>query len=132
MKFRSLQFTVLFGALALSACVTPSPEEMRAVAQTLPGNHRAQIKAKLRTVLLDPYSIGDAEISEPTAIYAGMGNHLPGVCIRFNAKNQYGAYDGLKTYAVSFKNGQAFHALPPMYRDCTKVTWRPFPEIMGR
>lgn len=125
--------TVLGTVLLLTGCMTATPEEQTKAVRNLPADYRAQIKAKIKTVLYDPYSIRDAEISGPTAIFSGLiegnGGQLPGVCIRFNAKNAYGAYVGIRTYAVSFKDGKAYHAQPPFYNNCNGVSWHPFPDL---
>ncbi len=112
---RSLSLTI--GALLAAASAAQA-------ADSLPKDYKQQVNQLLRETLVDPYSILDAEMTAPTTVRL-FGSH-PGVCIRFNPKNNYGAYAGLRTYAVSFADGKLQHARPPSGGDCQKVVWRSF------
>lgn len=75
----------------------------------------------------------DAEISEPTTSFVGLvnGGTLPGVCVRMSAKNSFGAYIGIQTISVPFRNGVAAGTTQPIFGTCANVQWKPFPEMNG-
>ncbi len=117
---------------ALGGCQTTKGPDGQALAAQIPSNYRAQIAAHLKKTLKDPYSVRDAEISEPTTIFVGLvnGGSAPGACIRLNSKNSFGAYTGLQTFTVVMKNGEITGVREPVFDTCRSVTWSPFPEIM--
>lgn len=121
-------------AVLLTSCETTAPTvENKAKIAQIPSNYRAQTVTYLRRTLKDPYSVRDAEITDPTVIFVGLvnGTSAPGVCVRMNAKNSFGAYIGLQTMAVAFKNGSVMGAGEPVFDTCSKATWRPFTEMNG-
>jgi hypothetical protein len=106
----------------------PSEGAQVKVPQTIPANYKAQIKERLKTTLVDPYSLRDLEITDPQAIPL-FGGPAPGVCLRFNPKNNYGAYSGLQTYIVYFRSGKMGVIDHPKTTVCG--AWRPAPELAG-
>lgn len=91
----------------------------------LPTDYRQQIVKQVRTTFFDPYSIRDAEISEPFP-----NKSVIAVCIKMNAKNRMGGYIGIKPTAYYFKNGGfAFSETDFAPVVCDKAKYGPFPEI---
>lgn len=92
--------------------------------QALPKDYKAQITEKIREDFVDPYSILDSAISDPTVVWLAR---RPGVCVRFNPKNSHGAYSGLLTMTVGFKDGKVVDAYRAIGSECQNVHWHPFP-----
>lgn len=113
-------------ALLAASLATPS-----FAADQLPPSYRSLIVAKMKTFLKDPYSVRDAEITGPMQTDYGFGGHRPGVCFRLNAKNQYGAYNGVTTYVAGFK-GRDVTVGERITTDCDSHGWAPFPELNGK
>ncbi|MBM7048371.1 hypothetical protein [Rhizobium lusitanum] len=125
------QIAVVISLAALAGCTTSSASQNTGKsAQSLPANYRAQIIERLRTKLNDPFSIKEAEIIAPTPISAGF-EKLPGACVRFFAKNQYGAYMGQDIYRTAFKNGVMVPSGTVVQGMC-EGTWQPFSELNGK
>ncbi|AYG59687.1 hypothetical protein CCGE525_13410 [Rhizobium jaguaris] len=120
----------LFAALLLSGCTTYTPAEQEKAVQSMPRDYRAQIVDHVHGALNDPFSVKEAEITGTIPVFAPIGKRLPGVCIRFFAKNQYGAYMGRVTYAVSFEGGKLYQ-VNPYGAECAGP-WQPFPELDGK
>lgn len=114
-------------ALAVAGCQTTGQGAQDLAAQ-IPTNYRAQIAAYLKQTLKDPYSVWDAEISEPTTLFGG---DVPGVCVRMNAKNSFGGYVGIQTTSISFRDGVVRGTTEPVSEACSNVHWSPFPEMSG-
>ncbi len=129
---RTIAFALL-ATVALSGCQTRSQESDQALASQVPENYRSQVAAYFRKTLKDPYSVRDAEISSPTSVFVGLinGGSLPGVCVKMNGKNSFGAYIGIKTVAVSFQNGAVSGVGEPVFDTCRDVSYRLFPELMA-
>jgi hypothetical protein len=121
-------------SLMLSGCetTTNTPENTVMVTQ-IPKDYRAQAVAYFKRTLKDPYSVRDAQITEPAVIFVGLvnGGKAPGVCVQMNAKNSFGAYTGMETFAVAFRNGQLLGVGAPVFDTCTNARWLPFPELNG-
>ena len=124
------RFLVAFLCMStLSACVSePTAQQVAQFPQQVPADYRAQVVAVMKSYLVDPYSVRDAEITGPMAVAGSPPT--PGVCARFNPKNNYGAYAGLKTFVISFKNGKALQPSEAVVTKCDTGGWRPFPEMM--
>lgn len=90
----------------------------------VPDSYRDIVSSMLRSSLKDPYSVRDAQISAPSPLVGGA----QGVCVRFNAKNSYGAYTGIDTKAFVFRGGKAIEV---MTFSCAGLSYSPFPEMEG-
>jgi len=103
MSFRKIMSAALAAAL-LTACAgsppppaSPQPEpELAAVEK--------RVKRYLDESLKDPYSVRDLEISPVMrgSVWTGLVNYGEAAswssCVRYNAKNSYGAYVGRRSY----------------------------------
>jgi len=123
-------FVLMAVAACLCGCATNA--EPSASEAPPPSNYRELIVASLRTFLKDPYSVRDAEIAEPRTMFVGLlnGGMAQAVCVRLNAKNSYGAYAGLQTYAFVFKDGRAV-VVGHLTYGCREQSYSAFPEIQA-
>jgi hypothetical protein len=131
-KCRALRSACLALPLAALACacshdpgsvVTTDPN-------TPPVNYKTEIIAYLRTYLNDPAGVRGAYIAEPEL------RNVPGsmaqrymVCLRFNAKDSTGKYEGSRDRMVAFLSGRLDTLVPARKDQCEKVNWQPFPEL---
>lgn len=98
-----------------------------------PANYRADTIAFLKTWLNDTSGVRDASISEPVLKSAGRVERYV-VCVRFNAKNSTGKYEGSKERLVVFLAGKLDTMVDARRDDCTGAKYQPFPELerLGR
>ncbi len=125
-----VSFAIPLGFLA--GCQTTPPNVKADISKGVPGDYREQVALYFRKSLKDPYSVRDAEISGPTTAFAGIlyGGTVPAVCVRLNAKNAYGAYMGITTYAIGFKDGKVSGAVQVVFDTCRKEQYEPYHELM--
>jgi hypothetical protein len=102
-------------------------------ANIFPANYRADTIAFLRTWINDTSGIRDAAISEPTLKSAGRVDRYI-LCVRFNAKNSAGKYEGAKDRMVVFLAGRLDTVVNARGDECAGVKYQPFPELerLGR
>lgn len=128
-----MRYGVVLLAFALAGCQT-TPADEALVKQSVPKDYRAQVLQALRDNLRDPYSVRDAEITGPVALYVGLGAGVngssrgPGVCLRYNAKNGYGGYVGRQLNAAWF-SASGVVLMTPMFNSCRGATWTTFNEL---
>ncbi len=91
----------------LAACATAPG--VRDDPGPFPDNYEQIVQNKLNETLKDPYSVRDLSIPRPmvTTVWTGLVNggnlHAWGTCVRYNAKNSFGAYVGLRAYMFYIK-----------------------------
>lgn len=134
---------VLF-ALPLAALASGCAGEMPAVVSepnVLPTNYKSEILAYLRTYLNDPAGVREAYISEPelraiaaTTPFSATERPVPAhqrymVCLRFNAKDSTGKYEGSRDRLVAFLGGRLDTLVPARKEQCANANWQPFPEL---
>ena len=102
-------------------------------ANIFPANYRADTIAFLKTWLNDASGIRDAAISEPALKSAGRIDRYV-LCVRFNAKNSTGKYEGTKDRMVVFLAGRLDTVVNARGDECAGVKYQPFPELerLGR
>ena len=124
-------------AVAIAGCTTdigPTAAELQArwEAQNIyPQNYRQGLLAFLRTYLNDPAHVRNAAVAQPRLRYIGPGDRYV-VCVRYNARNIDGKYQGSKDGAASFVSGklERFFDVPREVRElCGDATFSPFPEL---
>jgi hypothetical protein len=129
----SILSVVLF---ALNACVTTK--------DVIPTNkfqptatQRVSLKNYLKSSLKDPYSVRDAEISEAWVSKKSqeISAFTKAICVRYNAKNSYGAYIGLQSQmfimnddAIVTETG-GVEAAARCDNSAWNLNWYPFPEL---
>jgi hypothetical protein len=102
-------------------------------ANIFPANYRADTIAFLKTWINDTSGIREAAISEPTLKAAGRVDRYI-LCVRFNAKNSTGKYEGAKDRMVVFLAGRLDTVVNARGDECAGVKYQPFPELarLGR
>ncbi|HWV53530.1 hypothetical protein [Pseudorhodoplanes sp.] len=121
-------------ALGLGASLCACAQEPKPVIttdpNTPPANYKADILAYLRTYLNDPSGVRGAYIAEPEL------RNVPGssaqrymACLRFNAKDSTGKYEGSRDRMVAFLSGRLDTIMPARKEQCDQANWQPFPEL---
>jgi hypothetical protein len=115
---RSARTVLLFVVMLLiaSGCVRVSPqgrELVRADVGPYPSDYQAMVSMWLKTNLKDPYSVMDLQMTSPVEdrYWGGLlitGGYISAYrsCVRYNAKNSFGAYVGLRTYSFWMKDNR--------------------------
>jgi len=127
----------LVAVLALGGCTTdvgPSPAELKAnweAQNILPQGYRQDLIAYMRTYLNDPSGVRGASVSPPALKDFGEGQRFM-TCVRFNARNGDGKYNGAKEGVAVFVSGKLdrFFDTPREVRElCKNAAYVPFPEL---
>jgi hypothetical protein len=131
---RSVAAVALCAALLVSACATDPGSVLVSEPNIFPANYRADILAYLKTYLNDPVGIREAFIAEPvlrtvdgTTALVTTQRYL--VCLRFNAKNSVGRYEGSRDRVVAFLSGRLDTMAFARGEQCKDAVWIPFPEL---
>lgn len=133
-------FAVAASAL-VAACASDPGSVMVGEPNARPARYREEILAYLKTYLNDPTGVREAFITEPAlraipgfGVGQGIGTRTVAVerymvCLRFNAKNSLGRYEGSRDRFAVFLDGR-FDTLAPARADiCKDANWQPFPEL---
>lgn len=118
----------LFSAALVSACASTPPPVMSGEPNVAPINYKSEILAYLRTYLNNPVGVREAYITEPSLITVG-GTQRYVSCLRFNAKNSVGKYEGSKDRVVAFLSGRFDTLALARGEQCKDANWQPFPEL---
>jgi hypothetical protein len=135
---RALTFLIAAAVVAdLAGCATdvgPSSAELRAdweAANVFPQRYRQDLIAFLHTYLNDPSHVRDASVSPPQLKYIGPGDRYV-ACLRYNARNTDGKYQGSKDGAAVYVAGKLDRFLDTA-KDvrvlCKDAPFAPFPEL---
>lgn len=125
--------SLLLAALAC-ACSREQPSVLTSDPNALPVNAKAEILAYMRTYLNDPTGVREAYISEPElqtipAVPPTPPTQRYVMCVRFNAKDSTGKYQGSRDHMVAFLSGRLDTIVPARREQCAKANWQPFPEL---
>ena len=124
-------------ATALGGCATevgPSSAELKAKwdsENVFPQAYKQDLLAYLRTYLNDPSHVRSAAVSQPQLKYIGPGDRYV-ACVRYNARNTDGKYQGSKDGAAVYVAGKLdrFFDVPKDVRElCKDAAFAPFPEL---
>jgi hypothetical protein len=130
-------FVVLATAMVLGGCATevgPSASELKArwdAENIYPQGYRRDLLALLRTYLNDPAQIRGAAVSQPQLKFIGPGDRYV-ACVRYNARDTQGKYQGAKEGAAIYVAGKLdrFLDTPKNVRElCKEAALTPFPEL---
>lgn len=129
---------VLAGGLALAGCASddlgPSRAELRAQweAQNIyPKTYKNDLLDFLRTYLNDPRHIRNGAVSQPALMDVGPGKRYV-ACVRYNARDDKGHYEGAKVGAATYVSGKLDRFIDPGPRAkamCKDAVLAPFPEL---
>ena len=127
--------------LALGGCTTeigPSSAELKAqweAQNVYPKSYKQDLLAFLRTYLNGPTHVRGAFVTQPVLKNTGPGERYV-VCVRYNARNTDGKYQGSKDGAATYVSGKLdrFFDVPKDVRvfcnkDDKSLAYEPFPEL---
>ena len=130
---RKIIFTSLaFFTISLGGCSSPGGGFLNtntpADAGSKPQGYENVILSHLRYSLKDPYSMTDFSVSNPVLTSCAVGIYGPfygwRVTTRYNAKNSFGAYVGIKTYYYWF-HGERLKGIGENPKFCPEASgWR--------
>jgi hypothetical protein len=112
-------------ATALGACAAQEP---KLEDNLYPADYKAKIVDRLALQLENLKGIRDAYIAEPALKPRGAFTRYI-VCIRFDAKDRQGQYQGNKEYAAFYYQGQLTQIVDASREMCDGALYRPFPEL---
>ena len=136
-KQRIVLLAAAAATVALAGCTTdvgPSAAELKAkwdAENVFPQAYKQDLLAYLRTYLNDPSHVSGAAVSQPQLRSVGAGDRYV-ACVRYNARNNDGKYQGSKDGAAVYVAGRLdrFFDLPKDVRElCKDVAYAPFPEL---
>jgi hypothetical protein len=120
---------VVAAALVLCACSSFTPDKEKPVEENLyPKNYKAAILDRLRLQLPDSKGIHSAFLAEPVLKPRDAITRYI-ACIRFDAKDDRGKYQGNKEYAAFFYGGEVTQIVEATRELCDKAAYQPFPEL---
>jgi hypothetical protein len=93
-----------------------------------PANYKAEMLAFMHTYLNVPEGVREASIAEPAWKNIG-GKTRYVVCLRYNAQNTTGEYDGAKDRAAVFYQGRFDQFVENGHPLCEGAKYQPFPEL---
>jgi hypothetical protein len=120
---------IVAAALGLCACNSFTPEKEPQVEENrYPNGFKAAILARLRAQLPDAKGIHGAFLAEPALKPRDQITRYV-ACIRFDAKDDRGKYEGSKEYAAFFYNGDLTQIVAVTDDVCKQAAYQPFPEL---
>ena len=114
--------------LAITLCACSSLGEKKVEENVYPGDYKAKIKDWLRLQVADPKSIRDAYIAEPALKARGAVTRYI-VCLKYDAKDESGQYQGNKEFAAFYYAGEITQIAEATREMCENALYRPYPEI---
>jgi hypothetical protein len=93
-----------------------------------PIEYKNEVLKFLRTDLRDPSGVRGAFITDPTLIQFGNENRYA-VCLRYNARDNGGQYEGTKDRIAVFYGAQINQVREATKEECGTAVYRPFPEL---
>ena len=97
-------------------------------ANKYPIDFKSELLKFLRTDLSDPTNVRGAFITDPTLTQFGSENRYA-VCLRYNARNLDGQYQGSKETIAIFYGAQINQVRDATKEECGAAIYRPFPEL---
>jgi hypothetical protein len=94
----------------------------------LPTNYRANLLDFLQNHLTDPSGVRDANISEPKLQPIGTESRYV-VCLRYNAKDGYGQYVGIRDSIAIYFAGKLTQFVPATVEQCANAAYQRFPQL---
>ena len=113
-------------ALAVCGCANNT---LKPVEENIyPADYRTQIVDRLRIQLENPSNIVDAYVAEPV-LKTPQGTARYIACVRFNAKDRNGNYNGPRNMAAYFLSGKLTQIVDANAELCANAAFQPFPEL---
>jgi hypothetical protein len=114
--------------LAIALCACSSLGEKKVEENAYPADYKVRIREWLALQVADPKSIRDAYIAEPALKARGAVTRYI-VCVKFDAKDERGQYQGNKEFAAFYYAGQITQIVEATREMCENALYRPYPEI---
>ena len=114
-------------AITLCACSSLGGEK-KIEENVYPADYKAKIKEWLRLQVVDPKSIRNAYIAEPALKTRGAVTRYI-VCLKFDAKDESGQYQGNKEFAAFYYAGEITQIPEATRETCENALYQPYPEI---
>ena len=125
-------FQIVAIALALSGCSSfnfnPNKPDPPLEPNVFPKDYRSKLLDFLQVQLTDPIGVREAYIAEPTLRPIGTENRYV-ACLRYDSKDGYGKYVGVKEYVAVYFNGSLTQFIPAAPGQCAGAAYVPFPEL---
>jgi hypothetical protein len=117
--------TMLTGCGSLTDSFTFLERPDKPVQRIMPPNFKQEILSAIPSAVTNPRGIREAYYSDPV-LDPKVGTYVS--CVRLNARNSAGEYEGAKEYAAYYYDGHLnqFVTAPP--DQCAAANYRPFPE----
>jgi hypothetical protein len=123
---------VLCATLMLAACASGDDVPYTSQGhgpQTFPTDYKSDLLGLLRTYLTNPANLRDAMVSEPTPRdVRGQSQSLYVACLRYNAKNAAGSYQGVTQHLAIYVDGRLDSISDRVGDTCATANYQPFPE----
>lgn len=120
--------------MALAACAGDGQNSItytddRGVAnQPYPVNYRTELLAFMKTYLNNPVAVKDAAMAEPVQrSVAGRLRYV--VCLRYNAKDTGGSYQGVRERAILFVDARLDRIVEDAGEPCAGAAYAPFADL---
>jgi hypothetical protein len=114
--------------LAVMLCACSSFGERKIEENVYPADYKIRIREWLDLQVFDPKSIRDAYIAEPVLKARGAVTRYI-VCVKFDAKDEQGQYQGNKEFAAFYYAGQITQIVEATREMCENALYRPYPEL---
>jgi hypothetical protein len=116
-------------SLGLCACESFISNKDKKVEENIfPKDYKNRIIDQLRLQLPDPRGVTGAYVAEPALKPRGAITRYI-ACLRFNAKDSHGEYQGNKDYAAFFYSGELTQIIDANREMCEGALYQPFPEL---
>jgi hypothetical protein len=112
-------------AITLGACAA---KDIKIEDNIFPTDYKPKIVERLALQLDRLKGIRDAYIAEPALKHRGTFTRYI-ICMRFDAKDAQGQYQGNKEYAAFYYQGQLTQIVDASREMCDGALYRPFPEL---
>jgi len=114
--------------LAITLCACSSFGEKKIEENVYPIDYKVRIREWVDLQVADPKSIRDAYIAEPALKARGAVTRYI-VCLKYDAKDEQGQYQGNKEYAAFYFAGQITQIVEASREMCENALYRPYPEL---
>ena len=125
---------IVLGAIALAGCGSSAldsfsfmkTEEKPIPRDVMPANFKQEIVSAVPGVVSDQRGIREAYYSDPV-LDPKVNTYVS--CVRFNARNSAGEYQGAKEYAAYYYGGHLNQFVLAQPDLCRTAPYKPFPEL---
>jgi len=93
-----------------------------------PADYRNELLSYLRVQLSDPTNVRAAYVTEPALRTFGTESRYA-VCVRYNARNSEGRYQGSQDNIAIYYGGRLNQLREATAEQCGAVAYQPFPEL---